>query len=81
MLPLLKLAAENEQVHRIADLREELARRLNSTPDQPARKLPSSRQSIFDKRVGWPAPTCVKPPSSPVPSGVMSKSISAAKTF
>lgn len=53
MLPLLKLAAENEQVHRIADLREELARRLNITPEQRAMKLPSGRQSIFDNRVGW----------------------------
>lgn len=53
MLPLLKLAAEDGQVHHIAALREQLAQRLNITSDQRALKLPSGRQSIFDNRVGW----------------------------
>ncbi|WP_088893324.1 restriction endonuclease [Leptolyngbya ohadii] len=53
MLPLLKLAAEDGQVHHIAELREKLAQRLNITPEQRAIKSPSGRQSIFDNRVGW----------------------------
>ncbi|MBD3886258.1 restriction endonuclease [Phormidium tenue FACHB-886] len=53
MLPLLKLAAENGQVHHIAKLREQLAQQLNLTPEQQSIKLPSGRQSIFDNRVGW----------------------------
>nr|WP_242043578.1 MULTISPECIES: restriction endonuclease [Cyanophyceae] len=53
MLPLLKLAAENGQIHHIAGLREKLAQHLNITSDQRAIKLPSGRQSIFDNRVGW----------------------------
>lgn len=53
MLPLLKLAADDGQVHHIAVLREKLAQLLNITPDQRAIKLPSGRQSIFDNRVGW----------------------------
>ena len=40
-------------MHSIAHLREQLAQRLNITPEQRIIKLPSGRQSIFDNRVGW----------------------------
>jgi len=53
MLPLLKLAAEDGQVHSVAQLREQLAHRLAITPEQRAIRLPSGRQAIFDNRVGW----------------------------
>lgn len=53
MLPLLKLAAEDGQVHSVAQLREQLAHRLTITPEQRAIRLPSGRQPIFDNRVGW----------------------------
>ncbi len=53
MLPLLKLAAENEQVYEIATLREKLAQQLGITPEQRAVRLPSGQQSVFDNRVGW----------------------------
>ena len=53
MLPLLKLAAEDGQIHHIAKLREELARQLSITAEQRAIKLPSGRQPIFNNRVGW----------------------------
>ena len=53
MLPLLKLAAEDGQVHHIAKLREQLAQKLGITLEQQAIRLPSGRQSVFDNRVGW----------------------------
>ena len=53
MLPLLKLTAEDGQIHHIAKLREELARQLSITAEQRAIKLPSGRQPIFNNRVGW----------------------------
>jgi restriction system protein len=53
MLPLLKLAAADGQVHHIAKLREQLAQRLGITLEQQAIRLPSGRQSVFDNRVGW----------------------------
>ncbi|MGB3495306.1 MAG: restriction endonuclease [Elainellaceae cyanobacterium] len=53
MLPLLKVAAEDGQVRRISELREQIAQNLGITPEQRAVKLPSGRQSVFDNRVGW----------------------------
>lgn len=53
MLPLLKVTAEDGQVHRISELREQIAQNLGITPEQRAVKLPSGRQSVFDNRVGW----------------------------
>lgn len=53
MLPLLKLAAENEQVYAIATLREKLAQQFGITPEQRAVQLLSGQQSMFDNRVGW----------------------------
>ena len=53
MLPLLKLAAEGEQVYPVAQLRKRLAEQLGITPEQQAIQLPSGRQSVFDNRVGW----------------------------
>jgi len=53
MLPLLKLAAEGEQVYPVAQLRKRLAEQLAITPEQQAIQLPSGRQSVFDNRVGW----------------------------
>ena len=53
MLPLLKLAATDGQVHSVAQLREQLAQQLGITPEQRAVRLPSGRQPIFDNRVGW----------------------------
>lgn len=53
MLPLLKLADEDGQIHSIATLREKLAQRLGITPEQRTIKLPSGQQSIFDNRMGW----------------------------
>lgn len=53
MLPLLKLAAEGEQVHTIATLREQLAQQFGITPEQRAIRLPSGQQSVFDNRIGW----------------------------
>lgn len=53
MLPLLKLAAEDGQIHAIATLREKLAQQFNLTPEQRAVKLPSGQQSVLDNRVGW----------------------------
>jgi restriction system protein len=53
MLPLLKLAAEDGQVHPISFLREKLAQQLGITPEQRSLKLPSGQQSVFDNRVGW----------------------------
>ena len=53
MLPLLKLAAEDGQVHSIAPLREKLAQQFGITPEQRSIKLPSGQQSVFDNRVGW----------------------------
>lgn len=52
MLPLLKLAAEDGQVHPIAPLREKLAQQFGITPEQRSIKLPSGQQAIFDNRVG-----------------------------
>ena len=53
MLPLLKLAAQDNQEHPIRELREQLAQQLNLTPKQRTIKLPSGRQAVFDNRVGW----------------------------
>ena len=47
MLPLLKLTAEDGQIHHIAKLREELARQLSITADQRAIKLPSGRSPFL----------------------------------
>ncbi|PSB24020.1 restriction endonuclease [Stenomitos frigidus] len=53
MLPLLKLAAEDERVHAIATLREQLAHQFGITPEQRAIRLPNGQQSVFDNRIGW----------------------------
>jgi restriction system protein len=53
MLPLLKLAAEDGQVHSISTLREKLAQQFGITLEQRAIRLPSGQQSVFDNRVGW----------------------------
>lgn len=53
MLPLLKLAAQDDQEHPIRALREQLAQQLNLTAEQRKIKLPSGRQAVFDNRVGW----------------------------
>jgi restriction system protein len=53
MLPLIKLAAEDGQVHPIASLRERLAQQFGITPEQRAIRLPSGQQSVFDNRIGW----------------------------
>jgi len=53
MLPLLKLAAQDDQEHPIRELREQLAQQLALTPEQRTIKLPSGRQAVFDNRVGW----------------------------
>lgn len=53
MLPLLKLAAEDGQIHAIATLREKLIQQFSLTSEQRAVKLPSGQQSVLDNRVGW----------------------------
>lgn len=53
MLPMLKLTAEDGQVHSIAALREKLAQQFGITLEQRAVKLPSGQQSVLDNRVGW----------------------------
>lgn len=53
MLPLLKLAEENEQEHSVSELRDRVAEKLQLTPEQRAIKLPSGRQATYDNRAGW----------------------------
>jgi restriction system protein len=73
MLPLIKLAAEDGQVHPIASLRERLAQQFGITPEQRAIRLPSGQQSVFDNRIGWANTYLVKPGCFPDPSAVTSK--------
>ena len=52
MLPLLKQISDG-QAYKFAEVKENLAREFNLTPQERRELLPSGRQAIFDNRVGW----------------------------
>jgi restriction system protein len=52
MLPLLKQISDG-QVHKFAEVKENLAREFELTPQERRELLPSGRQAIFDNRVSW----------------------------
>jgi len=52
ILPLLRRVADSKE-HSIAQVREDLARHFNVTPEEQAQLLPSGRARLFLNRVAW----------------------------
>ena len=52
MLPFLRFTADGEE-HRMADLREKLAKEFRLTSEDVKELLPSGKQSRFGNRVAW----------------------------
>ena len=51
MLPVLAASSQGEV--RISDVRNNLAKRLELTPEDLDQQLPSGRQGLFENRVHW----------------------------
>jgi restriction system protein len=59
MLPVLTALADGTE-HKIAELRDQIANKLQLTAEDRAAMLPSGQQPIFDNRVGWAKTYLVK---------------------
>ena len=59
MLPLIKLASDNEE-HHVREAYDNLAKRFNLSEKEKKELLPSGLQSIFENRFGWAKTYLVK---------------------